>query len=96
VVEAADGHQALELLRADASIDVVFTDITLPGQPDGFSLAQWVRSRSASMPIILTSGGHNAARAAEQCKGEPFFEKPYDIGELASRIRGMLAGEGAD
>lgn len=92
VIEAADGSEAVELLKTDASIDLVFTDITLPGHPDGVGLAKWIRAHKAELPIILTSGGHNAARAAEVCKGEPFFEKPYDLSELAQRIRVMVAG----
>jgi CheY-like chemotaxis protein len=91
VLEAADGAQALEVLESGKPVDLVFTDISLPGHPDGFSLTRWIRARKPALPVILTSGGHNAAKAAEVCKGEPFFEKPYDISELAKHMRRLLA-----
>ena len=90
VIEAADAAQAIEVLKTCDAVDLVFTDITLPGDLDGFGLVKWIRTQNPSLPIILTSGGHNAALAAERCKGEPFFEKPYDVIVLAKQMLAMI------
>ncbi len=93
ILEASDGPEALTMLNAEMPIDLVFTDITLPGQPDGFGLAQWVRAQKPATPVILTSGRYDVNAARKLCKDEPFFVKPYDISELAACIRTLLAGD---
>lgn len=95
VIETADAAEAIEAFERNDAVDLVFTDITLPGEMDGFGLVQWIRARNASIPIIVTSGGHNAALAAQRCKGEAFLEKPYDIGKLAERMLAMLQAASA-
>ena len=90
VIEAPDGALALELLETDASIDLVFTDVTLPGPLDGFALAQWVRQRMPGLPVVLTSGKTNEATPA--CRDLSFFTKPCDYADVAARIRALLAG----
>jgi CheY-like chemotaxis protein len=90
VLEAADGPQALAMLQADKSVDAVFTDITLPGDPDGCGLAAWIRKRNSAVPVILTSGKLTAA-PREECRQEPFFAKPCDYSQVAAKIRTLLA-----
>lgn len=92
VVAVGDASQAIELLEAKALVDLVFTDITLPGRIDGFGLVQWLRPRNPTMPIVLTSGGHNAAKAAEICGNEPFLSKPYDVDAVIQCFERILAG----
>lgn len=89
VLEATDGVRALELLESDASIDLVFTDITLPGDIDGFELAQWIRTQKPETPVILTSG--KVSEAVPACKDVPFFPKPCDYATVAAYIRSLLA-----
>lgn len=93
VLESGDTDEATALLQANA-VDLVFTDITLPGEFDGFGLVEWIRARTPRLPVILTSGGHNAELAAQRCKGEPFLEKPYDVVKLSEWIVAMLARAG--
>jgi DNA-binding response OmpR family regulator len=87
VVAVGDAAEAIKILEKDATIDLLFTDITLPGPIDGFGLAQWLRPRKPGIPIVLTSGGHNAEKAAQICNGDPFFTKPYDVQSLIGCIR---------
>jgi DNA-binding NtrC family response regulator len=91
VIAVSDAAQAISILEADRAVDLVFTDIMLPGAIDGFGLVQWLRPRSPDLPIVLTSGGHNAAKAAEVCKDEPFISKPYDLDALVSCFQDLLA-----
>jgi len=95
VLEAADGAQALRILEQDPSIDAVFTDITLPGDIDGFAVARWVRSRRPAAKVFLTSGEVTAAHAERVAGDEPFFAKPCDYTEVAEIIRGRLESCGA-
>jgi len=91
VLEAADGAQALKMLEGGLPIDLVFTDIAMPGQPDGFGLAKWIRYRRPDLPFILTSGTYEVESAqAEQLGDAPFIPKPCNYEELAAYIRKLL------
>ena len=90
VVEAADGVQALKILEQDRSIDAVFTDLTLPGDVDGFAVARWARDHRPGLPVFLTSGEVTQSHAERIAPDEPFFGKPCDYAEVAASIRGRL------
>src|SRR2546423_149146 len=54
VIEAANADEALVVLqRPDITIDIVFTDIEMPGTMDGFGLAQWVRAHRPALGVVL-------------------------------------------
>ncbi len=91
VLEARDGTQALAILETDPEVAAVFTDVTLPGQPDGFAIARWVRRYRAGVPVILTSGEVTEAHAASIGRDEPFFAKPCDYAAVVAFIRQHLA-----
>lgn len=95
VIEAADGKFALDVLQGNASVDAVFTDVTLPGQPDGFGLARWIRDHRPGLPVVLTSGEVTAAHAQAIATQEPFFAKPCDYDDVAAFIRERLQPLGA-
>jgi len=90
VVEAADGVQALQILEKDRSIDALFTDITLPGDVDGFAVARWARNQRPGLAVFLTSGEVTAMHAERIAGDEPFFAKPCDYAEVAEVIRSRL------
>ena len=90
VVEAADGGAAIAALEQDASIAAVFTDVSLPGEPDGFGLARWVRNHRPGLPVILTSGEVTAQHARSVGLNETFFAKPCDYTDVAQYIRRQL------
>lgn len=89
VIEATDATRALELLESNPSIDLVFTDVTLPGDLDGFALVEWIRVHKPGLPAILTSG--KVSDTSPKCKDVPFFAKPCDYAKVAERIRALLA-----
>jgi CheY-like chemotaxis protein len=92
VIEAGSAHEAVALFKADVEVDVVFSDIQMPGPMDGFGLAQWVRQNRPGVEVILTSGAASAAdRAADLCEEGPLLQKPYDSGEVDRRIKQLLA-----
>jgi CheY-like chemotaxis protein len=91
VIEASNGDEAVAFLRTDAHVDVVFTDVTMPGM-NGFDLSRWVRCERPEVHVILTSGATKASReAADLYEDGPVMGKPYDHGEVERRIRALLA-----
>jgi CheY-like chemotaxis protein len=97
VMEAANAAEAVELLQVEATpIDLVFSDVQMPGDMDGFGLAHWVRANRPGLPIILTSGNARTADLGEQlCEIGPVESKPYDAASLVTRMRTLLAKAGA-
>jgi CheY-like chemotaxis protein len=92
VVEAGSGDQAVAVLNTDISVDVVFTDVSMPGTLNGFALAQWVHRQRPGVRVILTSGVTRTAQEAQDlCAYGPLMEKPYQHGEVDCRIRALLA-----
>lgn len=89
VLEAGTAAEARAILSKHmADIELVFTDVKMPGDMDGFGLADWVRAHDPGMPVFIASGYTGKTMMAhELCAGEPFFAKPYDLDRLASKIQ---------
>jgi CheY-like chemotaxis protein len=92
VIEAADADEAVLVLKQpDLVVDVLFTDIEMPGAMDGFALAQWSRSNRPGLEVILTGTVPGAVNAAANlCKEGP-LPKPYEPQSVHDRIRRLLA-----
>jgi CheY-like chemotaxis protein len=86
VVEAVNADEAIRILEDRSDIQVVFTDVHMPGSMDGLKLAHAVRDRWPPVRIIVTSG---RGRVTEQDlpEGGRFFAKPYDIEEITDTLR---------
>lgn len=92
VIEANSADEAIRVLQADVQVDLVFSDIQMPGSMDGFGLAQWVRRERPWLKVILTSGAVSTAKEAGDLREHgPVIAKPYDHAELERHIRGLLA-----
>lgn len=93
VYEAGNVVEAQSVFNAALQVDLVFSDVQMPGDIDGFGLARWLRTHHPDVSVILTSGvARLAADAADLCNQAPFVEKPYDHGSIEQRIRSLLAG----
>jgi PAS domain S-box-containing protein len=79
---------ALKLLAKDAKIDLVFSDIVMPGTIDGVGLASEVRSRYPHLPVILTTGYSDAAQAAPP--ELRILRKPFDTDALRGCIQDTM------
>lgn len=92
VLEAGHAAEAIEILESGkAIIDFIFSDISMPGDIDGFGLAKWVRANRPEIPILLTSGDSKKASAAHTlCEAEPFLAKPYDLHLVVAHIRTLI------
>ena len=82
VVRARDASSALEAMK-EHDIDVVLSDIVMPGRGDGFYLADEIRKKYADVPIVLATGSSDALTASS-----PFrvLLKPYTINEAIAAL----------
>jgi len=87
---ASHAEGALRILEAGEPIDLVFSDIVMPGGMNGFELARTIRSRHPKLPILLTTGYSDAAASAGAA-GFPIVAKPYREDEIARSIEHLLA-----
>ena len=82
VVQASNAPQALNILReAPSTIDLLFTDVKMPGVIDGMELASYVTKVWPSIPILITSG-HQRPRSHELPVRSLFLPKPYTFAQL--------------
>jgi len=87
VIEAANPAEALRILDR-IPVDVLFSDIDMPGNMDGLALAQWVHRSQADTRIVLTSG---AARTPGDVKEyASFLPKPYAEKDVERLLRSVL------
>ena len=89
VIEAEDGASALRALQARPDIQAVFTDVHMPGCPDGFALVRTVRHASPDCAIVVVSG-RAAPDRTDLAKGVRFVTKPYWGSEIVTMISGMI------
>jgi len=92
VLEAGTVNEAIQILDINLTpVDLVFSDVVMPGEDDGFALAQWVHENHPGLPVVMTSGDLERCRAARTAmNGDPFFAKPYDIAAVTSKIRRLV------
>lgn len=93
VLEAASGPDALEVWEhADQPIDLLVTDMVMPGGIMGSELAERLMSQSPSLKVIYTSGYTPgiAGKEASLFEGRNFLPKPYSIGKLTQFVRECL------
>jgi CheY-like chemotaxis protein len=84
-------EDALSLLRAGEPVDVVFTDVVMPGSMSGLQLARQLRQEFPVLPVILSSG------YAEQLESQERFvvlAKPYSVQRLVEEILAAVRSEG--
>ena len=93
VHEAVNAQEALAMLQSpQVAIDIVFSDVQMPGDMDGFGLARWVRANKPGVQVILTSGVERSADiAASLCEAGPLLMKPYPPQDVIDRIRQLSA-----
>ena len=86
VKQVAGAQEALELLGNDPKIDLVFSDILMPGGTNGLELAKAVRKRYPAMPVLLCTGYSSSAQDAVR-QGFVVLHKPFDLAALEQGLR---------
>ena len=89
VHESATAADALDYLKAGGEVDVLFTDINLPGGMTGAELAVQVRQMRPELPIVYASGRYRSTDVGKLVPRSVFVSKPYDpedVGTLLTRL----------
>jgi two-component sensor histidine kinase/CheY-like chemotaxis protein len=92
-VEAINADAALAILESRSDIELLFTDIQMPGSMDGLKLAHAVHERWPAIKIILVSGQLKLTDD-DKPADSLFFGKPLDVKQMIAEMQGMM-GEGA-
>ncbi|MBR9763997.1 MAG: response regulator [Rhodobacteraceae bacterium] len=85
VLEAGDAATALRVMDGSDAVDVLVTDIDMPGEINGIALASEVRRRSDSCRIVIMSGGTPPAPHAMP-QNSPFLEKPLAAKDIVAAL----------
>ena len=92
VIEAASADEAMLILQhKELEVDVVFSDIDMPGSMDGFELSKWLRTNRPGVDVILAGSVARAADAAGELCDSGHVPKPYEPQAAADRIRQLMA-----
>jgi len=92
VLAAGSATAAIKVLKAEPAVDLLFSDIVLPGAMDGREMAGWVVENRPGVKVLLTTGfsketnGNSPADTADF----PLLKKPYSIERLAEMVRFVL------
>jgi signal transduction histidine kinase/ActR/RegA family two-component response regulator len=92
VTHAASASAALGALANGRGIDLVFSDVMMPGGMNGLELVREIRTRQFDVPVLLTSGYVEAVRHSAEAEGVQVLAKPYRLEELAQALKSAMAG----
>ena len=95
LLEAATGPEALKMLEKHKDIDLLFTDVVMPGGITGARLAKQARQRNPSLSVLFTSGYGNTGMFDHGVLqgSDDVLHKPYKKDELAQKVRDVLDQE---
>lgn len=92
VTHATSATDALGALTKEGKVDIVFSDVMMPGGMNGVELAREIRTRALGVPVLLTSGYAEAAQKTAAAEGVHVLAKPYRLEELATALRDAIDG----
>lgn len=87
IIDAPDGETALAHLRNEAEVDLLFTDVVMPGL-NGFEVARRAQEEVPGLKVLFTSGYATDLTAAGR-----LLRKPYRPSQLAGEIAAVLGGD---
>ena len=95
VFPARNGAEALDLLRSDTPLDLMVSDVVLPGGISGVEIAREARRLRPELPVLLASGYAGAVLAEHDAGGEfEILPRPYQKAELLRRMARALTWRG--
>lgn len=92
VLEAGNAAEAIAAVAAAGAVNIVFSDVRMPGNMNGLDLARWFRAHHPKVPVLLTSGYVPNPSSQPAClSGSDLIEKPYSQAQVAGRIEALLS-----
>lgn len=91
-LQASCADEAIAILERRDDIDLVFTDVQMPGTMDGIKLTHYIRDRWPPVKLIVASGADVLAESSLP-GGSRFFSKPYDDHAIAEAMAHLLAND---
>jgi CheY-like chemotaxis protein len=92
VYAARTAEEALAYIDKGGAVDVLFTDINLPGDMNGAELAARARERRPEMPIVYASGRYRQSEVSPLTSRSVFVPKPYDPEQVCRLLARLTAG----
>ena len=89
VIEAIDASEAIAILNSGVHIDLILTDVRMPGEIDGLGLLAFVRANQPLIPVIVTSG-HLLPEEVLKNGATRFLSKPYTFPRAVGLIEEVL------
>ena len=90
VLEASSAGEAISLLaQRDCQIDLVVTDVRMPGEMDGFALASWARRNCGEAKIVIITG-YAGENPPKQNDFDAYVRKPFDSIQLLATAERLL------
>lgn len=89
VLSAGTAQEALSLLGQHPEVDLIFSDVQMPGGCDGMTMVRELRRRAVAIPALLTSGGMSQADATALPAHTTFLPKPYSRSGLLAALQRM-------
>ena len=91
VREAESAQDAIAVLKEPGCIiNLVFSDVRMPGELDGIGLSRWIFENRPNIAVILASGEIGKATAVQDLCGAETMAKPFDFGSVTKRIRAAI------
>ena len=91
-LQARDSDEAIRILEARDDVDLVFTDVRMPGTMDGIKLSHYIRDRWPPVKLIVASGA-TILEESSLPPGSSFFSKPYDDHTIIDAMARLLSSE---
>lgn len=89
VIEAVNADEALDIIQSGVHLDLVFSDVKMPGSLDGLGLLNSIKSTEPDLPVLITSGHCDPALALNGGAAQ-FVRKPYDFDTVLALVRDEL------
>ena len=91
-LQACDADEAIRILESRDDIDLVFTDVQMPGTMDGIKLSHYIRDRWPPVKLLVASG-NAILEESSLPTGSRFFSKPYDDHAITDAMARLLSSE---
>jgi PAS domain S-box-containing protein len=95
VAEARSGPEAIKLLKSGEPVDLVFSDVVMPGNMTGYDVAQWVATMKPNVKVVLATGYDSKSNAPAASTNITVLDKPYTRERLAQIMRSALLDQTA-